>query len=122
MWEYLNGRRCHGNLEGIPKKDIAVLSASSLQKSVFGKDRAIGQYQTKAAEDIHQDLITLDTVYRYKGLESKVVILTDLDKALDTIEVLYVGFARAKVLLLLVATEPTIAKLKQAVKTSDAES
>lgn len=110
------------NLEGIPKKDIAVLSASSLQKSVFGKDRAIGQYQTKAAEDIHQDLITLDTVYRYKGLESKVVILTDLDKSLDTKEVLYVGFARAKVLLLLVATEPTIAKLKQAVKTSDAES
>ncbi len=104
------------NIEGIPKKQISVLTSCALDKSVFEGNDAIGSYETKKADDLDGDAVTLDSVYRYKGLENSVVILTDVDKALDLKEVLYVGFSRAKVLLLVAATPPTIDKLKKMLK------
>ena len=104
------------NIEGIPKKQISVLTACALDKSVFKSNDAVGSHETKKADDLDGDAVTLDSVYRYKGLENSVVILTDVDKALDLKEVLYVGFTRAKVLLLVAATLPTIDKLKKILK------
>lgn len=106
------------NIEGISQRDITVLSATAIDKSIFKECNHIGQYKTKKAENISDDLITLDTIFRFKGLESKVVVLTNIDAALYSKELLYVGLSRARVLLLIVASENTSEKLKQIIGVS----
>ena len=94
--------------EGVSPDDIAVLIADSLQKTLLYKALR-HQPLPKPAKWVEEDIQTentvlLDTVKRFKGLESPVVFLWGFD-ALDLnaeAEILYVGMSRAKSLLYLV--------------------
>jgi len=57
--------------------------------------------------------VTMDTVSRFKGLESDVVILWGIDDISvdDSKEVLYVGLSRAKSLLYLVGNDGVMEKI-----------
>ena len=104
------------NVEGIKPTDIAVLTACALDKSALGKTDGIGKIQTRPAEDIDKNQVILDSVHRFKGLDSRVVILTDVEKGLDSVELLYTAFSRARVLLVVVANEEAIGGLRQMVQ------
>ena len=102
------------NIEGIPEKDIAVLCACNLAKStIYNDDGTIGRYKTRRANELTGDSLIFDSVFRFKGLESKVVILTDYDPVTGSTELLYVGLSRARLLLIVAATDSTIEQLKR---------
>ena len=100
------------NIEGIPVHDIVVLCACALEKSALAPGESIGRYGTAPSEDFSGESIRFDSIHRFKGLESKVVILTDMDGAVASNELMYVGLSRARLLLLVVASEVSVAKLK----------
>lgn len=85
--------------------DITILSAKRYQASLAGSGRLrldTGHYQLgKGKTSTHKNLIACGTVQSYKGLESSVVILTDIED-IDTADmktVNYVGYTRARTAL-----------------------
>jgi ATP-dependent exoDNAse (exonuclease V) alpha subunit len=60
--------------------------------------------------------IRATSVFKFKGMESHVVIVTDLDKVetLRDRRKAYVGMSRARYKLYLIATEAALANLKRA--------
>lgn len=101
------------NIEGIPEKDIAVLCACTLEKStIHSDDGTIGRYKTRRANELSDNSLIFDSIFRFKGLESKVVILTDCDLATSSTELLYVGLSRARLLLAVAATDSIIEQFK----------
>ena len=101
------------NIEGVPERDIAVLCACNLEKSSIYTDGAIGSYRTRRANDLFGDSVIFDSVFRFKGLESKIVILTDIAPTINSTELLYVGLSRARALLIVTATDSTFEPLKR---------
>jgi hypothetical protein len=93
-----------GNLiqaEGINPGDIAILFPNiTTLDSVFpkGSDR-VGHYNAGNAENRSQDRLVLDTVRRFKGLESPVVLLLITHDVKAKTELLYTGMTRAQSLL-----------------------
>ena len=107
------------NIEGIPEHEIVVLCACAPDKSVLAPGKSIGRYETSPSEDFSGKSIRFDSIHRFKGLESKVVILTDMDGAVASNELMYVGLSRARLLLFVIASEVTIAKLKNEIYRMD---
>ena len=101
------------NIEGIPKSHIAVLCACNLKKSVIYGDGSIGSYETRRANSPTKDSVIFDSVFRFKGLESKVVILTDIDLRMNSDELLYVGMSRARLLLIVAAPDQIVRNLQR---------
>ncbi len=97
------------NNEGIAESEIAVLTAKSYES--YPK-LSVGKYDCRRADDPTTDKIVLDSIYRFKGLEKEVVILIDLNTAIDNTQLLYVGFSRARSLLMVVDTMDAIGALK----------
>lgn len=91
--------------DGIRPDDISILSAKRYQASLAGSGRLrlnAGHYQLgKGKSSAHKNLISCGTVQSYKGLESSVVILTDIEDidAPDMKTVNYVGYTRARTAL-----------------------
>lgn len=88
------------NEEGVPSEDIVVLTPASEKRSHWKKDDRLGNFILSWHLDTEMDLaIRVSTIFAYKGLESAVVILTELDMAsreeiLD--QLIYVGMSRAR--------------------------
>ena len=103
------------NTEGIPKSEIAVLTARSYKNY---ENISLGKYEFCRADNINSDYIVLDSIHRFKGLEKKVVILIDLNAPLTKgrLQLLYVGFSRARSLLFVIDDAETIKDLKSYVK------
>jgi len=104
------------NIDGVAPSDIAILTAQSVKNSIFDGLDTIGRYRIETADRINTDCVTLDSIYRFKGLEKAVVVLTDLDYALNSEELLYVGLSRAKSLLILTGETVTIDKLRDRIR------
>lgn len=96
------------NNEGVAQSEIAILTA----KSYESYQPIIGRYKCCRADDLAANAVILDSIYRFKGLEKEVVILIDLNAATDKTALLYVGFSRARSLLLVLDTPETIKHLK----------
>ncbi len=85
--------------EGIPSKDIILLTPAAKGRSMWEDDQQINKWvltwnlQTTAA-----DAVRVCTIHQYKGLESPVVILSEMDKAFSdtTRQLAYVGLSRAR--------------------------
>lgn len=101
--------------EGIAASEIAVLTAESYKKY---ENFSMGKYKFCKADDINSDYVVLDSIRRFKGLEKEVVILIDLNVALrkKELQLLYVGFSRARSLLIVIDDPETIKDLKSSVK------
>jgi len=97
--------------EGIARRDIAVLVGRAVEASVFAGATGIGEHPICDAEDTDDGCITLDSVFRFKGLDKSVVVLADMDAAGAGPELPYVGVSRAKSLLIVVATDPALSVL-----------
>ena len=65
------------------------------------------------ADDPHAaNRLIHDSVWRFKGLERRIVILTDLEKFSDNRELLYVALSRARTLLVVVTDQLATGKLQ----------
>ncbi len=108
--------------EGIDKKEIAVLTGNNLGTGTS----LLGNYFTKynegnkkdnlyfvKAEQNDEDEIVFDSIRRYKGLEREIVILFDLEDALNNPEEMYIGLSRPKLILDIIGTEKNIDMLKK---------
>lgn len=88
--------------DGIKPDDITLLSTKRYQASLAGSGRLrlnAGHYQLgKGTGSTHKNLVACGTIQSYKGLESSIVILTDIEEidAEDMKTVNYVGYTRAR--------------------------
>lgn len=87
------------NEEGVQPNDIVVLTPASEKRSQWKDDAQLGNFiLTWDLEATMDSAIRVCTIYRYKGLESAVVILTELDRRREDLsdQLIYVGLSRAR--------------------------
>ena len=99
-------------VHGLKLKDIAVLVGNeSLRRRLTSALTVAGtQVQSAGAADLGK--ITVDTVARFKGLESSVVILAALNVGEASDEFLYTAVTRARSLLLVYGTHAELRQLQ----------
>lgn len=90
---------------GIPANQIVILTAKTEERSILRDVHKVGKWPLVSSRDT--DGILFTTARKFKGLESAVIIITDIDAlAFDTPEarnLFYVGASRAKDFLDIVA-------------------
>jgi superfamily I DNA/RNA helicase len=81
--------------EGIATKDIVILTTR--RKQVL-QNQLIGRFRVKADPDISNNEIRCNTIHYFKGLESPIVIIVEieLNKVPNLKNLLYVGASRAR--------------------------
>jgi hypothetical protein len=97
---------------GVAPADIAVLMGSG-RACPLRKGQRIGAFETTTDQVAEPSKVLLETVRRFKGLERPVIVLTGIDDlpAADETALLYCGLSRARVHLVIVATEATMERV-----------
>ena len=95
---------------GIPADDIIILSTRRLENSVLADVEKVGEFplvDCSRTLDAPQECLRFSTIHSFKGLESQVAIVVDIEDVEDarTQSILYVGMSRARGLLVLFAHE-----------------
>lgn len=90
--------------EGVTREQIVILSPTRFQNSVAS---LIENTPITNSINDRESAVFFSTIHSFKGLESPVVILTDIDSLSDEkrMNVLYVGMTRAKSALYILAQE-----------------
>jgi hypothetical protein len=99
------------NEEGIPVEDIIILTPASTKRSQWQNDDQLGNFiLTWNLETEMPMAARICTIHSYKGLESPVVILTELDALREEIanQLLYVGLSRARHHAVIIGELPTL--------------
>ncbi len=96
--------------EGFAPDQITLLSPHRLQNSCMAEDPVVGKGPltdiSRGGWTDRTDGVRFSTVASFKGLESDVVVLVDLDDLSEDIQpLLYVGASRARVLLVVTVAE-----------------
>ncbi len=97
---------------GIAPADIAVLMGST-RAGALRRGKRIGAFETTEDQAAEPLKVLLESIRRFKGLERPVVVLTAIDDlhADEEQALLYVGLSRARVHLIIVATEKTMERV-----------
>jgi superfamily I DNA/RNA helicase len=85
--------------QGLTPADIIILTATGERRSQWREGEPIGEFRlTWKLEKVARNAIRVCTIYRFKGLESPVVILTELDRRSGEFgnQLIYVGLSRAR--------------------------
>ena len=91
-----------GNLTsngGLHPEEIAVLVPDMQTLEKLGGKGRIGRYRTTSASSRLAECVVLDTVRRFKGLESPVVLLVLTSEMRDETDLLYTGITRSQSIL-----------------------
>jgi superfamily I DNA/RNA helicase len=110
-------------VEGFEYSDIVVLfgdrGKNAFKKAINNKQNSLGvsfrSLRSTYDSYTHKTgIIVADSVYSYRGLENKVVILTGIDGVLEEedLNICYVGASRARNILHIVATPETIESIQ----------
>lgn len=97
------------NEEGLLPGEVVVLTPASERRSRWRPDMQLGNFiLTWDLETDMHNAIRVCTIYRFKGLESAVVILTELDQVRENIQdqLVYVGLSRARHHVVVVGSLP----------------
>ena len=94
--------------ERIKPSDIAVLMASSYEINECAPNDWLEGVVCRRADDFEKDAVTIDTIRRFKGLESRVVILAATPRLIGDRELIYVGLSRARTHLIIVGNMSNI--------------
>ncbi|HRF94989.1 MAG TPA: NERD domain-containing protein, partial [Aggregatilineales bacterium] len=98
------------NEQGISANDIIILTPASQERSQWKENLRLGNFAlTWVIDNTILTQVRVSTIYRYKGLESAVVILTELDKAKEDAHdmLIYVGMSRARNHVVVIGELPT---------------
>ena len=91
---------------GVSSKDIVVLSAKGSNNTCLTNSEKLGPYQLSNSENPNPASIRFSTVLKYRGMERKVVILTELDETVTEFKkYIYIGASRARTKLIVLASE-----------------
>ena len=95
---------------GVPLDDLLILSPRRLENSALATVKQISDmplFDCSRTLDPEQRCIRFSTIHSFKGLESSVVILVDIEDVDDerSQSLLYVGMSRARSLLILMINE-----------------
>jgi len=86
--------------QGLKQKDIVILSVKTMEISLLANKSSVGGYRLADPDKPDSTGILFTTSRKFKGRESPVVIVIDLDKSTFSTEgakrLLYVGASRAK--------------------------
>lgn len=85
--------------ENIPHDEIVVLSGLSQKRSMWSDDKILGNFVLTWDMQSEMNMaIKVSSIYAFKGMESSVVILTELDRLRRGHEqqLIYVGLSRAR--------------------------
>ena len=127
MFEYSRKNQLEGKLAhrvnelvkaGFKPGDIAIISCRGIDSTALRETDRLGHHYVRrftGKYDEHDNQIytegelIFDTIFRYKGQQAPVIILTDLDESLEvnerTRKILYCAMTRATVLLELIVEE-----------------
>jgi len=97
--------------EGIARKDVQILTGKRPDRSVLGGVEKVGAFPISHRDCPRDDGVAVETIHRFKGLESPVVVLLDLDEALKRRELLYVGLTRARLHLVIIDSRQTLLRV-----------
>jgi nucleoside-triphosphatase THEP1 len=102
------------NQERVKYSDIAILTMKSIKKSSLDNFNLKSVSISKFDHQYNDSLLKIETVRRFKGVESKIVIVTELDglleyEAEEQKKLLYTAFSRAKHVLIVV---PSVNSMK----------
>lgn len=111
------------NESGVNAVDVVVLSRSRFENSVAGMLTDIAEFRVRPVDRAPSGVtrvpvFTFATVQAFKGMESKIVVLCDVDD-IETDEnrsLLYVGMSRARSLLVVLLHRRTKPAVKEAFK------
>ena len=88
--------------EKVKTSDIIILSAKKYEESIVNKLKTkIDIYNPSVNSDKN---ISFSTIHSFKGLEKKIVIITDVENYKET-KLLYIGFSRARTALYVFETK-----------------
>ena len=103
---------------GFKLDDIAIISCCRMEASALRETEQVGghsirrftnEYDEQKNQIYTEGELIFDTIFRYKGQQAPVIILTDLDESLEVNErarkILYCAMTRATVLLELIVEE-----------------
>jgi hypothetical protein len=99
--------------EMIAAGEIAVISCGGAEQAAALRQSIAGKYQTTDADHRKHGCLIVDSVRRFKGLESKVVVLCDVESIVDNAELLYVAFTRAQLYLVVIGADSAIEALRK---------
>ena len=97
--------------EKVEKKDIIILSPVRFQNSAAS---ILSDSLVSADGAGNTDAVAFSTIQSFKGMESSVVILTDINRLDDeeSMNLLYVGMSRAKSALYILARKEAVKRLR----------
>ena len=92
--------------EGLPAKDIAVISLGGQLKTDLGRAERIGDSTVRRADSPDADQhVVADTFLRFKGLERPLILVAELDRGRQRYDVrMHVALTRATVRCVVLAT------------------
>jgi hypothetical protein len=99
------------NEEGVSTEEIIIITPKSERNSIWKSDTQLGNFILSWNMETEMELaIRVCTIFSFKGLESSVIILSELDKAPSEIlkQLIYVGLSRARHHTLVLGALPTI--------------
>jgi superfamily I DNA/RNA helicase len=93
--------------EEVDPDDIVILTPRSAAKSVLSRVGRLGNLRLTRNWDVGYDEVFFETIHSFKGLESPVIILTELHDELHHAvdELLYVGCSRARHHLIIICQD-----------------
>ena len=104
------------NQEKIPEHHITVLVPNKYERDRLTASGFIGKLAVSTGIEPELNHITVESVRRFKGLDSRAIIIFHPEKYLDTTELLYVASTRAQVRLVIIGEKDAIQFLKNKLK------
>lgn len=101
------------NTGGVHAEDIAILTGRSTQNSIVGGRGIFGSFPVSHGRT--RGIPLFESIARFKGLESPIVILTELEDSIDGSrdETLYVGLSRARSSLFVVGSSDVLRYIRR---------
>lgn len=98
---------------GVSSKDIIILTPQKT-KSILPLKEKLGPYNLVTLESTNPSAIRYSTIQSFRGMERKVVIMTELDSNVkELIPLIYMGCSRAKTKLVMLVSNNLDNKLKE---------
>lgn len=104
------------NQEKIPEHHITVLVPDKYERDRLTASGYIGRLAVSTGSEPELNHVTVESVRRFKGLDSRAIIIFHPEKYLDTTELLYVASTRAQVRLVIIGEKDAIQFLKNKLK------
>jgi superfamily I DNA and RNA helicase len=100
--------------EHISNQDIVILTTHGEKNTALVHGLKLGTFTITNQPPSHLSQIQATSVYKFKGLERRVVILTDIDQRaiMNRDMVMYVGCSRARTQLIILSMEDSLHNIK----------